>query len=253
MGDLALGAAILSSFSLASVNPNPLLGSSLDVCYEVRQPEICRDPSFGYWLKPLRQLRVAAMTRIGLLRFSISAIAVAFSLTGSAAQSGQQIPGLLGIFTGLMNTAIVDAARRDWQTRPFSDYNCLAKHGVSADQLANLGIGPEDPRARQMLSECAFAAPAAAPVLAAPVPVAPVLAAPVPIAPQAAKDAIGAPPNPNFVVNGLALGASFGAPAEAAVGYACHPSDDYPGFAWCQSHHAETRRFGPETIWMSVF
>ncbi len=152
-----------------------------------------------------------------------------------------------------MNTAIVDAARRDWQTRPFSDYNCLAKHGVSADQLANLGIGPEDPRARQMLSECAFAAPAAAPVLAAPVPVAPVLAAPVPIAPQAAKDAIAAPPNPNFVVNGLALGASFGAPAEAAAGYACHASDDYPGFAWCQSHHAETRRFGAETIWMSVF
>src|SRR3984957_19976413 len=100
------------------------------------------------------------MTRIGgLSRFSISAVAVAFSLTGSAAQSGQQIPGLFGIFTGLMNTAIVDAARREWQTRPFSDYNCLARHGVSADQLANLGIGPEEPRAPQSLSECAFAPP----------------------------------------------------------------------------------------------
>jgi hypothetical protein len=205
------------------------------------------------------------MTRIGgLSRFSISAAAVAFSLTGSAAQSGQQIPGLFGIFTGLMNTAIVDAARREWQTRPFSDYNCLARHGVSADQLANLGIGPEDQRARQMLSECAFAPPTpAAPVLAAPAPAAPalaapaaaepVLAAPVPAAPQPAKENIAAPPNPNFVVNGLALGAPFGAPPEAAVGYACHASDDYPGFAWCQWRHAETRKFGPETTWMSVF
>jgi hypothetical protein len=205
------------------------------------------------------------MTRIGgLSRFSISAAAVAFSLTGSAAQSGQQIPGLFGIFTGLMNTAIVDAARREWQTRPFSDYNCLARHGVSADQLANLGIGPEDARARQMLSECAFAPPTpAAPVLAAPAPAAPalaapaaaepVLAAPVPAAPQPAKENIAAPPNPNFVVNGLALGAPFGAPPEAAVGYACHASDDYPGFAWCQWRHAETRKFGPETTWMSVF
>ena len=205
------------------------------------------------------------MTRIGgLSRFSISAVAVAFSLTGSAAQSGQQIPGLFGIFTGLMNTAIVDAARREWQTRPFSDYNCLARHGVSADQLANLGIGPEDPRARQMLSECAFAPPTpAAPVLAAPAPAAPalaapaaaepVLAAPVPVAPQPAKENIAAPPNPNFVVNGLALGAPFGAPPDAAVGYACHASDDYPGFAWCQWRHAETRKFGPETVWMSVF
>src|SRR3984885_3949940 len=205
------------------------------------------------------------MTRIGgLSRFSISAVAVAFSLTGSAAQSGQQIPGLFGIFTGLMNTAIVDAARREWQTRPFSDYNCLARHGVSADQLANLGIGPEDARARQMLSECAFAPPTpAAPVLAAPAPAAPalaapaaaepVLAAPVPAAPQPAKENIAAPPNPNFIVNGLALGAPFGAPPEAAVGYACHASDDYPGFAWCQWRHAETRKFGPETTWMSVF
>ena len=205
------------------------------------------------------------MTRIGgLSRFSISAAAVAFSLTGSAAQSGQQIPGLFGIFTGLMNTAIVDAARREWQTRPFSDYNCLARHGVSADQLANLGIGPEDQRARQMLSECAFAPPTpAAPVLAAPAPAAPalaapaaaepVLAAPVPVAPQPAKENIAAPPNPNFIVNGLALGAPFGAPPDAAVGYACHASDDYPGFAWCQWRHAETRKFGPETTWMSVF
>src|ERR1700733_1956367 len=205
------------------------------------------------------------MTRIGgLSRFSISAVAVAFSLTGSAAQSGQQIPGLFGIFTGLMNTAIVDAARREWQTRPFSDYNCLARHGVSADQLANLGIGPEDPRARQMLSECAFAPPTpaarvlaapapAAPALAAPAAAEPVLAAPVPVAPQPAKENIAAPPNPNFIVNGLALGAPFGAPPDAAVGYACHASDDYPGFAWCQWRHAETRKFGPETTWMSVF
>ena len=55
MGDLTL-AAVLTSFSLASLEATPLLCSSLDVCYEVRQSEICEDPSFGYWLKPLRQL-----------------------------------------------------------------------------------------------------------------------------------------------------------------------------------------------------
>jgi hypothetical protein len=81
----------------------------------------------------------------------------------------------------------------------------------------------------------------------------PVLAAPVPVAPQPAKENVAAPPNPNFVVNGLALGAPFGAPPDAAVGYACHASDDYPGFAWCQWRHAETRKFGPATVWMSVF
>jgi hypothetical protein len=189
------------------------------------------------------------MARIGGRSwFSIGAVAVAFFWAVSEAQSGQQIPelpGLFGIFGGLINTALVDAARRDWQTRPFSDYNCLARHGVSANQLANLGIGPEDPRARQILSECAFAAPAA------PVPVAPAPAQGATAAPPSPDYA--APPSPNYVVNGLALGAPLGPPADAAAGYACHASDDYPGFAWCQSHHAESRKFGSETTWMSVF
>ncbi len=193
------------------------------------------------------------MARIkGRSRFSIGVLAVASFWAVSAAQSGQQIPeipGLFGLFGGLINTAIIDAARRDWQTRPFSDYNCLARHGVSANQLANLGIGPEDPRARQILSECAFAAPAApAPV---PIPVAPQPALGVTATP--ASPDYAAPVSPNYVVNGLALGAPLGPPADAAAGYACHASDDYPGFAWCQSHHAESRKFGPETTWMSVF
>jgi len=170
--------------------------------------------------------------------FWVGAVTAGFWGGISGAQSGQQLPaGLFDIFGGLINTAIVDAARRDWQTRPPSDYNCLARHGVSADQLASRGIGPDDPRARQILSQCAFAAPAA----------------PVPVAPQPGKGLIAGPPNPNYVVHGLTLGAPFSPQADPAAGYACHPSDDYPGFAWCQSHHVESRKFGPETTWMSVF
>ena len=174
------------------------------------------------------------MARIrGHSRFSIGAIAVAFFWTVSAAQSGQQIPGFfVDIFGGLINTAIVNAARRDWQTRPLSDYNCLARQGVSADQLANRGIGPKDPRVRQILAQC-------------------VVAAPLSVTPQP-TDLAPAPNRGGYVVNGLALGAPFD-PQSDPAGYACHASDDYTGFAWCQSHHAKSRKFGPETIWMSVF
>jgi hypothetical protein len=219
------------------------------------------------------------MRRIGgLLRFSIGATAVAYFFMASDAQSGQQIPGLFGLFDGLISTAIVDSARRDWQARPFSDYNCLARHGLSAEQLANQGIGPEDPRARQILAACAFVAPAATvPVL--PQPAMGRIEAPppnlTPVAPSSLS--YGAPPNsdyaapstpnyapppapnyppppnPSYVVNGLELGAPLGPPADVADGYACHASDDYPGFAWCQSHHAESSKFGPDTVWMSVF
>jgi Caspase domain len=180
--------------------------------------------------------------------FSIGA--VVFFWAVSAAQSGEQIPGLVGIFSGLINTAIVDGARRDWQTRSLSDYNCLARHGVSADQFASRGIGPEDPQVRQILSECAFAAP---------VPVAPQPAngaATAPPSPDYAPppgSSYPAPPSPNYVVNGLVLGAPLGPPADSAGGYVCRASDDYPGFSWCQSHHPESRKFGPEMVWMSVF
>jgi len=103
--------------------------------------------------------------------------------------------------------------------------------------LASRGIGPDDPRVRQILSQCAFAAPAA----------------PVPVAPQHAEGPLAPAPNRGYVVNGLALGAPFDPQSDPAAGYACHASDDYTGFAWCQSHHAESSKFGPETIWMSVF
>src|SRR5271165_704249 len=170
--------------------------------------------------------------------FWVGAVTAGFWGGISGAQSGQQLPaGLFDIFGGLINTAIVDAARRDWQTRPLSDYNCLARRGVSADQLASRGIGPDDPRVRQILSQCAFAAPAA----------------PVPVAPQHAEGPLAPAPNRGYVVNGLALGAPFDPQSDPAAGYACHASDDYTGFAWCQSHHAESSKFGPETIWMSVF
>jgi hypothetical protein len=270
------------------------------------------------------------MARIGgRFSLSIGAVAVAFLSIVSSAQSGQPIPGFFGIFGGMINSAIVDSARSEWQSRPLSDYNCLASHGVSADQLASRGIGPDDPRVRQILSQCAFAGPA--------VPVAPqataaaqddspvyfvanttppdaflalrtdpsstvglriatlpnrstfqilerrpdgwwrirttagqegwllsgngdktwvaccMSATGVPVATQPAEGPIAAAPNPDYVVSGLALGAPFTPQSDPAADYACHPSDDFPGFSWCSSHHAETGKSGPNTVWISVF
>ena len=273
------------------------------------------------------------MARIrGRSWFSICAVAVGFFWGISGAQSGQQVPGFFGIFGDLINSAIIDSARREWRSRPLSDYNCLASHGVSADQLASHGIGPEDPRVREILSQCAIAAPAA-PAPVAPQPTAtraeegsPVYfvanttppdaflalrtdpsptigvrittlpngatfqvlerrpdawwrvrtatgqegwllsgdgnrkwvaccmsAAGIPVAPQPAEGPLALAPNRGYVVNGLALGAPFSPQSNPATDYACHASDDYTGFSWCSSHHAKSRKFGPETIWMSVF
>jgi len=75
----------------------------------------------------------------------------------------------------------------------------------------------------------------------------------VPVTSQAAEGTIAAAPNPDYVVSGLTLGAPFTPQSDPATDYACHASDDFPGFSWCSSHHAESGRSGPNTVWISVF
>ena len=100
-----------------------------------------------------------------------------------------------------------------------------------------VGLDPDDPRVRQILSQCAVAASDSGHS----------------VNPPPAQTSSAAPRIRGYVVNGLALGAPFDPQSDSAAGYTCHASDDYTGFAWCQSHHAKSRKFGPETIWMSVF
>ena len=78
----------------------------------------------------------------------IAAVALCGSI--SSTRSQEQLPGIFGVFTGIINSAIGDETRREWQTRPVADYNCLTSRNLSADQLAASGTGPNDPRIRQL-------------------------------------------------------------------------------------------------------
>ena len=149
--------------------------------------------------------------------------AAALVLCGSisAAESQQRLPPFFGIVSGIINSAIVDSARREWQSRPVADYNCLGSHNLSADQLATNGIGPNDPRIRPLLYECAHAR-----------------TSPERIEPQTSSTTLAVGPyNPNFVVDGLALGGAVNPDSAAYKSYACRPSVDFGGFTWCSTHH----------------
>ena len=83
---------------------------------------------------------------------------------GSPAIAGQAPPGFGGIIGAILNSALTNQARQEWQNRPIVDYSCLEAHNVSADQLASNGIGPNDPRVQRMFAQCAQEAANAAKV-----------------------------------------------------------------------------------------
>ena len=155
--------------------------------------------------------------------------AVAFCFSAAAtpaiAQGNNQVPALFGLFNGIINNAIVQEARQKWESVPLADYTCLSNRGVSVDELIARGIGPKDPRIRQMLAQCVTAPPAAPP------------------AGEAAAQA-------QYIVDGIALGALVDIDGDSR--FSCHDSDDFVGFRWCQSHRTESGRFGPHTIWSSI-
>ncbi len=152
----------------------------------------------------------------------------------SAAESQQRLPPFFGIVSGIINSAIADSARREWQSRPVADYNCLGSHNLSADQLATNGIGPNDPRIRPLLYECARARTSPR------------------IEPKLVTTLTVGPYNPNFVINGFALGGAVNPDSAAYKAYACRPSVDFGGFTWCSTHHDAMGKFGPYTSWVTI-
>jgi hypothetical protein len=113
-------------------------------------------------------------------------VAVALVMTGDAG-AGQNAPNFGGILGVILNSALANQVRQEWQSQPAADLSCLEAHNVSADQLAESGVGPNDPRVQRMFAQCARES-------ASEVPEASALAAPTSLF------------RPNFIVEGLAVG-----------------------------------------------
>jgi hypothetical protein len=147
----------------------------------------------------------------------------------SAGEAQQRLPGIFGVFGAIINSAIVDSARREWQSRSVADYNFLATRNISADQLAAQGIGPNDPRIRGLLYACARAQ--------------------LHLPELSEAQQVAAPSyNSNFVVDGLALGGDVYPDSAIYKSYRCKPSDDFNGFTWC----ARSRPLGRATSSVSI-
>ena len=162
-----------------------------------------------------------------------SLIAVAIALGAPPAQSGQKAPDIGGIIGAILNSAVINEAREEWRHRPPVDYNCLEAHNISADQLSGNGIGPNDPRVQRMFAQCARDAAKQTPASIA-------IAAPT------------GPYNPDFVIDGLAVGGVVHPDSPIYKAYKCHPSDEFASFTWCAVKHSLSGRFGPYDSWVTI-
>jgi hypothetical protein len=151
-------------------------------------------------------------------------VAVALVVTGEAG-AGQNAPNIGGILGVILNSALANQVRQEWQSRPVADFSCLEAHNVSADQLAESGVGPNDPRVQRMFAQCARESAGQAP----------------------ASIDVAAPTNlsrSNFIVEGLAVGGTVYPESPTYKAYKCHASDQFSGFTWCAISHPLRGRFG---------
>lgn len=79
------------------------------------------------------------------------AIALLLSAGSPSAVVGQGSPDIGGIVGAILNSALMEQARREWERRPIADYSCLEAHNLAADRLAAEGIGPSDPGFKESL------------------------------------------------------------------------------------------------------
>ena len=149
------------------------------------------------------------------------------SIASANTASAQNVNDFLELFGGLAQSAMnKEAARREWRQLPSEERDCIDQallfKGGSVKNLIQGGIRPSDRRLSEIRSHCQDESrqtdEAASP------------------APH--ETALQRSP---YVVDGLALGerVNFGSAIYSA--YECNPSDQFPGFTWCQRKRQEAR------------
>ena len=166
--------------------------------------------------------------------FSSRSIAAAVVLGCAVpSQAGQNAPDIGGIIGIILNSALANEARQEWQGRPLSEYNCLGSHNLSVDQLAARGIGPKDPRVRLLFAQCGRDAANQSRM-------------------AGTVTAPAGPSNPDFVVEGLSVGSEVYPDSDAYKAYKCSRSVEFPGFTWCGVKHSLSGKFGRYDSWMTI-
>jgi hypothetical protein len=141
----------------------------------------------------------------------------------SQAAPAQTPDDVMSFFGGMVQGAIIQATRAEWTKLPPTEYSCvneaLRARMSSVEDLQQRGVMPSDPRIGDLRAGCRSTASSNTET-------------PARIQPS------------SYVVDHVALGNVVRFDTPEYAGYQCRPSDQFPGFTWCQRDRQETNPRG---------
>jgi hypothetical protein len=167
------------------------------------------------------------------MRIKIIAYAALNLLLSNGGAFAQNPNDIMNIFGGMMQSAMVQATRAQWNKLPSNEIACvdqtLRQRRSSIEAQIRQGITPSDARVADVRSICRNQ-----------------------IAPQPAQTMRTDAQTSRYSVDGLALGAQVRFDSAVYQGYQCAPSDQFADLTWCQRKRVETEARGQFTSSTSI-
>jgi tetratricopeptide (TPR) repeat protein len=164
------------------------------------------------------------------LRASIICIIVGLGFqvpaTPSRAQSARDI---MNIFGAIVQSTMVQATQAEWKKLPPNDISCvdqtLRQRGISLQVLISSGIIPSDNRISEVLASCRFQSEVQQ-------------STNLRLKPTTEFTRTASQPS-KYSVDKISLSTNISLESANYKEYQCKPSDQFPGFTWCQKQRTE--------------
>ena len=173
------------------------------------------------------------------MRLRALALLIHFSLlVSSGSTSAQNANAIFNMFSGIMQSAMIQAAQAEWRKVSPSEIACIDQslrgQGASVLLLMQHAVSPLDPRIAAVRSACRnqfVQQPSTQPL-------------------SSTGNQVSA--NASYSVDGLALGGRVQFDSASYRRYQCGPSEQFAGFTWCQKSELKREARGPYTSSVSI-
>jgi hypothetical protein len=175
---------------------------------------------------------------LGASAISFLVFAFGFGVTASPCVA-QNARDVMAIFGAIMQSTMIQATQAEWRKLSPANLSCadetLRQRGISRQALINNGITPSDTRISDVLANCRsqndlqqLANTRSQPTTEA--------TRTNPVFPQTVQPSNG---SSKYRLDKIPLGSSISFESSDYKEYQCKPSDQFPGFTWCQKQRTE--------------
>jgi hypothetical protein len=173
--------------------------------------------------------------------FAAAGLLVVVSLSSGSAQTPNDF---LRMFGGIVQQQIYKMADAEWRKLPPAEASCidqaLRRDGSNTENMIQRGVLPSDPRLSSIRANCRTSTPNPPTNQQTAEPSTP------------PSDQPTASPSNMYAVEGIALGDRITTNPTLYRSYTCTPSEQFPGFTWCQKTTTDREARGTFTSHSSL-